>query len=139
VEALEAIIPAIAQLVASSQLRILDLVCLAPTPGGEELVPLELDEVTSIAALRHVDGEFGGLLSESDVQVAAFSLPRTGASLLLLAEDLRLGPLSAAARACGGRVLGGERTPRARVQAALAGSRQHLTTIDPDDPDDPGR
>jgi hypothetical protein len=136
VRALKAVTPAIAQLVASAQFRILDLVCLAPSPEiGGELLPLELDEVASIEALRYVDGEFGGLLSEGDVQIAALSLPRTGASLLLLVEDLRLGPLSAAARACGGRILGGERTPRSRVLAALACSAPHITTIDPDDPE----
>ncbi len=136
VGALKAVTPAIAQLVASAQFRILDLVCLAPSPkNGGELLPLELDEVASIEALRYVDGEFGGLLSEGDVQVAAFSLPRTGASLLLLVEDLRLGPLSAAARASGGQILGGERTPRSRVLAALTGSRPPIPTINPDDPE----
>jgi Family of unknown function (DUF6325) len=135
VDALKSVTPAIAQLVASAQLRILDLVCLAPTPdGGDELVPLEVDEVTSIAALRYVDGEFGGLLSEGDVQMAALSLPRTGTSLLMLVEDLRLAPLAAAARACGGRILGGERTPRSRVEAALIGARPHVSTKNPDDP-----
>ena len=129
VEALKAVTPAIAQLVASGQLRILDLVCLAPTPdSGGALVPLELDEVTSIEALRYVDGEFGGLLSEGDVQVAALSLPRASASLLLLVEDLGLGPLSAAARACGGRILGGERTPRSRAQAALSRTAPYAVT-----------
>ncbi len=129
VEALRALTPAIAQLVASAQLRILDVVCVAPSPqGGDELVPLELDEVTSLGALRYLDGEFGGLLTEGDTKLAAFSLPPASASLLLLVEDLRLGPLSAAARACGGRILGGERTPRSRVQAALAGSPAHVTT-----------
>jgi len=136
VRALKTVTPAIAQLVASAQFRILDLVCLAPSPeNGGELLPLELDEVASIEALRYVDGEFGGLLSEGDVQIAAFSLPRTGASLLLLVEDLRLGPLSAAARACGGRILGGERTPRSRVLAALAGSGPPIRSIDVDDPE----
>jgi len=132
VEDLRALTPAIAQLVASAQLRILDLVCVAPsTEGGGGLISLELDEVASLAALRYLDGEFGGLLSENDISVAAFSLPPGSASLLLLVEDLGLGPLSAAARACGGRILGGERTPRSRVQAALAGSPAHVTTSRP--------
>lgn len=132
VEDLRALTPAIAQLVASAQLRILDLVCVAPSPhGGQELMPLELDEVTSLTALRYLDGEFGGLLSEGDIKIAAFSLPPGSASLLLLVEDLRLGPLSAAARACGGRILGGERTPRSRVQAALASTPAYVTTRHP--------
>ena len=136
VDALKTVTPAIAQLVASGQLRILDLVCLAPAAeSGRELLPLELDEVASIAALRYVEGEFGGLLSEGDIQVAAISLPRTGASLLLLVEDLRLAPLATAARACGGRLVGGERTPRSRVQAALNGARAYVTAFDPDDLD----
>ena len=106
--------------------------CVAPsTEGGGGLISLELDEVASLAALRYLDGEFGGLLSENDISVAAFSLPPGSASLLLLVEDLGLGPLSAAARACGGRILGGERTPRSRVQAALAGSPAHVTTSRP--------
>ena len=94
-------------------------------------MPLELDEVTSLTALRYLDGEFGGLLSEGDIKIAAFSLPPGSASLLLLVEDLRLGPLSAAARACGGRILGGERTPRSRVQAALASTPAYVTTRHP--------
>ena len=129
IEELSALTPAIAQLVASAQLRILDLVCVGPNPkGGGELVSLELDEVASLAALSYLDGEFGGLLTEGDIRIAALSLPPGSASLLLLVEDLRLGPLSAAARACGGRILGGERTPRSRVQAALAGTPAHVAT-----------
>jgi hypothetical protein len=120
VEALRTVTPAIAELVLSGQLRVLDLVCVAPTPeSGGQLVPLELDEVASIAALRYLEGESGGLLSEGDVQIAALTLPPGSANLLLLVEDLRLRPLAAAARACGGRILGGERTPRSRAQAAL--------------------
>lgn len=120
VDALRAVTPAIAELVTSGQIRILDLVCLAPVPGGgDALVSLELDEVASIEALRYLDGESGGLLSESDVHVAALTLPPGSANLLLLLEDRRLGPLAAAARGAGGRILGGERTPRSRAQAAL--------------------
>ena len=134
VEALSTLTPAIAQLVASTQLRILDLVCVAPSPaGGAGLVPLELDEVASLAALRYLDGEFGGLLTEGDMKVAAFSLPPASASLLLLVEDLSLGPLSAAARACGGRILGGERTPA----LASPGSPRRLTGARHDRPSRP--
>jgi hypothetical protein len=119
-EALSAITPAIAQLVASAQVRILDALCLAPTPeSGGALVSLEIDEVDSLAALRYLDGQFGGLLSEGDVRLAALTVPPAGASLLMVVEDLRSAPLAQAARACGGYLLGGERAPRARVEAAL--------------------
>ena len=46
------------------------------------------------------------------------------AAIVLVVEDRWAGPLSAAARDSGGEVLAGERIPRLRVEAALAGLRR---------------
>jgi hypothetical protein len=119
-EALSTVTPAIAQLVASAQIRILDVVCLAAPEGGGAAVPRELDSLESVAALRHVEGEFGGLFSDGDLKLAALALAPGEAGLLLLIEDLWAAPLAAAVHQCGGRILGGEHTPPSRAGAALA-------------------
>jgi hypothetical protein len=127
---LATVTPAIAELVASAQIRILDVVCLAAPEGGGAVVARELDSLESVAALRHVEGEFGGLLSEGDVRLAALALGPGEAGLLLLIEDLWAAPLATAAHACGGRILGGERTPSSRAHAALARVSPGPTTPD---------
>src|ERR671911_8950 len=80
-----------------------------------------LRRLPSLAALAAVEGEVGGLLSDRDIDQASVVLEPGTAALLLVAEDRWAQPVSAAAQHAGGRIVAGERIPRARVEAALSG------------------
>jgi Family of unknown function (DUF6325) len=116
--ALASLVPALVELVETSKIRILDLVALEKDGDGAVTV-LELDAVDSMAALKEVDGEVGGMLSEHDIELASMALrPRT-AGIVLVTEDRWAEPLSLAARRAGGQILGGERIPASRVLSVL--------------------
>jgi hypothetical protein len=115
---LAAVVPAIAGLVETGQIRILDLVAVVRDGDGSVSVR-ELESVDSIAALRDVEGEVGGMLSEHDIALASLAFRPGTAGMVLVAEDRWAEPLSSAARRAGGRIIGGERIPPSRVQDAV--------------------
>jgi hypothetical protein len=117
--ALEAVATALAALVRSHAIRILDVVTLVKASDGSVEVR-EVDDVDALAVLGQVPGYFGGLLSSHDLALASDAIAPNTAGILLLAEDRWAGPLSVAAREAGGRVLGGERVLRGRIHPALA-------------------
>lgn len=110
----------LAELVRAATIRVLDIVAIARADDATVNV-LELEAVPSLAALAAVEGEVGGLLSDRDIDQASVVLEPGTAALLLVAEDRWAQPVSAAAQHAGGRVVAGERIPRARVEAALSG------------------
>jgi hypothetical protein len=128
---LERVAAALAELVSSQAIRILDVVTVVKAADGAVEV-LEIEDVDTLAGLRQVGGYFGGLLSSNDVSQAAQAVTPGTAALLLLAEDRWAGPLSVAARAAGGRVLAGERVPRSRMGPALADAAGFVA-VAPDD------
>jgi Family of unknown function (DUF6325) len=119
---LASLTPALADLVASKAIRILDLVCVVRSASGASVTVLELEEVESITALRHVEGDVGGLFGEHDIEMASLGLSAGSSALLLMVEDRWAGDLSSAARDAGGRVIGGGRIARERIAAALRAS-----------------
>ena len=109
---------AIAELVATETIQILDLVAVAKADDSDaSLSVFEFESVPSLAALRDVEGEVGGLLSDRDIDRAAAVLEPGTAAIILVAEDRWARPLSAAARLAGGRVIAGERIPSIRGEA----------------------
>jgi len=116
---LASLTPALAAMVASSSIHILDLVCVARSASDGTLTVLELEDVESITALNEVDGQVGGLLSDHDIERASEALDPGWSGILLLVEDRWAEGLSAAARQAGGRVVGGERVSRSRVRLAI--------------------
>jgi hypothetical protein len=116
--------PALAALVASRAIRILDVVCVARSATDGRLTILELEEVESISVLRDVDGYAGSLLSHHDIETAALGLGVGLCAILLLVEDRWAEGLSVAARQAGGRVVGGERVARSRVEVAIEAMEQ---------------
>jgi hypothetical protein len=110
-----ALAQALQELVASSQIRILDLVGLETgTDGRHRAVEPEL--LAGLAGLHGVEGEVGGLLSDDDLALAAQALVPGTSALILVAEDRWAQLLADAARAGGGRIVGGERIPRHRLE-----------------------
>lgn len=104
-------------LVASSAIRILDLVGVVTDAQGRYTIT-EPESVAGLADLRTVDGEVGGLLSEDDIALACRSLRYGSAALILVVEDRWAQSLATAARSGGGQIVGGERIPRHRLRQA---------------------
>ncbi|HKA03062.1 MAG TPA: DUF6325 family protein [Acidimicrobiales bacterium] len=118
-DALAGVVPALAELVESATVRILDVVALVRDEDGT-LTVLELEEIGGPAALGALGIEAGGMLSEHDLELASFAIHPGGAGIVVVTEDRWAEPLSAAARQAGGQIIAGERIPPARVEAALA-------------------
>jgi hypothetical protein len=108
---------AIRELVESSQVRILDLVGVAASPDGR-FTAVEPELLSGLAELRGVEGEVGGLLSEDDLALACRALQPGTSALILVVEDRWAQVLADAARQSGGRIIGGERIPRHRLEQA---------------------
>ena len=126
-DALENVASALAGVATTAAIRILDLVVLVSDDDGAVSV-LEVDAVETMASLKAVDGEVGGLLSEHDIELASMALPPGTAGVVVVAEDRWAEPLSLAARDVGGRIIAGDRIPSAKVEAALAESIQRHAT-----------
>lgn len=117
--ALATVVPALAELVQTGKIRILDLVVLERNLEGAVNV-LEFEAVESIADLRDVEGELGGMLSANDIALASHALRPGTTGIVLVTEDRWAAPLSAAARRAGGLIVAGERIPPSRVEQILA-------------------
>jgi hypothetical protein len=126
--ALTSVARSLRELVESSRLRILDLVGVETDPLGS-YTTVEVESVSGLVELQGVDGEVGGLLSEDDIALACRALAPGTSALILVAEDRWAQHLADAARAGGGRIAGGERIPRHRVeQTQRARARHHEET-----------
>jgi len=106
---------ALKQLVESAQIRILDMVGVDTGPDGR-FVAVEPELVSGLAALDSVEGEVGGLLSEDDITLASGALQPGTSALIVVVEDRWAQALAGAARDSGGRIIGGERIPRHRLE-----------------------
>jgi Family of unknown function (DUF6325) len=117
-DALSSLVPALAELVETARIRILDLVALSRTADGS-VSALEFEAVGSMAALADVDCEVGRMLSEHDIEWASLALRPGSAGVVLVTEDRWARPLSDAAQRAGGQIIGGERIPAHRVESLL--------------------
>ena len=106
---------ALRELVESSRIRILDMVGVVTSPDGVHSA-IEAEQLPGLADLRSVEGEVGGLLSEDDIALAGSALQPGTAALILVVEDRWAQLLADAARHSGGRIIGGERIPRHRLE-----------------------
>jgi hypothetical protein len=116
------IVPALAELVESNTIRILDLVLIAKDEEGNvaavELAELDPeDEAAGLSDISEVDA---GLLNEDDIQLAADSLENNTSAGLLVFENVWATRLAEALRNADGRLLANERIPHDVVEAALA-------------------
>lgn len=115
---LRSVAAALAELVETSAIRILDLVVVTRRRSDHEVQVLEAEASESLREML-IPRELDGLLSENDIALAATSLLPGAVGLVMLIEDRWATPLSSAAKRAGGLVLGGQRVPRARIEAAL--------------------
>ena len=110
------IVPALADLVDSGTVRILDLVFVLKDADGD-VTSIEYEDLPGVA---DVDGEADGLLSEEDLVLAAEVLEPESSGLLIVWEDTWANPLAEAIRGAGGIIVAGERIPHEIVEAAFA-------------------
>jgi hypothetical protein len=117
-DALASIGLALAKLVETAKIRILDLVVLVRETDGAVTV-LELEAVEPLSSVRNLDIELG-MLSDHDLELASFALKPGMPGVVLVVEDLWAKRLSTAAMRAGGQIVAGERIPASRVEVALA-------------------
>jgi hypothetical protein len=113
------IVPALADLIDSKTIRLIDVAFMTKDADGnvlwDEYDAGEDGDGFGFAAL---DGE-AGLLSEEDVLIAAAALAPNSSAALLVWEDLWATPFAVAVRNAGGQIIDGARLPHELVQAAV--------------------
>lgn len=122
VTSLATLVPALSDLVADGQIRLLDLAVAVRDDDGAVAVH-EVEAVGILTGLRDVEGDVGGLLTQQDVATAGHALRPGTAGLVVLIESRWAEPLSQAARSVGGHIVGGERIPPRWVADALVRRR----------------
>ena len=110
-----AVAPALREFVRTSQIRILDLVAVQTDALGG-YTAIEPEALPGLAELRGGDRTAGGVLSEDDIALACGAIGPNASALILVAEDSWAQVLADAARAGGGRIVGGERIPRHSIE-----------------------
>jgi len=114
------ITPALADLVESGTIRVIDLAFVAKGPDGE-IVAFELGEVEDKVrrGIENITGtEFEGLLNDDDLKAAAEALEPNSSAALLIWEDLWAAKFAKALRDAGGVLLDLQRIPHDVVQEA---------------------
>ena len=118
VAAIDSVVAALDDMVATTTIRVLDVVVVSHAADGT-ITASELDGITSSPPLN-ISAAPSGMLSQHDVELAAFEVPRGTSGLVVVIEDTWAEPLSLAASRVGGRIVAGERIPASRVEAVLA-------------------
>jgi hypothetical protein len=113
---------ALADLVDRGLIRIIDLIFISKAADGS-IIAQEIDALdpAEAGAYTTLDGEYGGLLTENDLAVAAERLEPGTAAGLLVWENVWATEFASALRNAGGEVIAYDRIPREDVEAAFAG------------------
>jgi Family of unknown function (DUF6325) len=116
------IAPALAELVESEVIRIIDLVFVKKDADGQISV-FEIDALDEAGDLGidDLDGEAGGLLNDEDLELAAEALAPDSSAALIVWEQRWATRIADAIRGAGGEIVAGERIPPEVVEAAMAG------------------
>jgi hypothetical protein len=113
------IAPALARLIDSGTIRLLDLVFITKDAEGD-IAAIEVDDHSDLAAFAELDGEVGGFIGAEDIEHAAESLEPNSSAALLIWEDTWATEFVEAMRNSGGVLLEGARIPHDLVEEALA-------------------
>ena len=106
--------PALARLVESGTVRIIDLVFVVKDADGN-VSSFEYDELEEAAELAGIEGEADGMLSDEDVLAIADDHSLDSSALLILFEDLWALEFGQAVVASGGELVAGGRIPRSLI------------------------
>jgi hypothetical protein len=114
------IVPALAELIESGTIRILDLLFIMKDEEGN-IEGFELETLPEeIAGFAELTGETASLLNDEDLALAAESLPLNSSGALLVWENVWAERFANAVRNADGELLAHERIPAAVVEAAFA-------------------
>ena len=114
------IAPALANLIESGTIRLLDLVFITKDTDGNTAA-VEFDEHEALADFGSIDGDVGGVISPEDIEHAAESLEAGDSAALLIWEDTWATPFAEAMRKSGGVLLEGGRIPHDIIEPVLSG------------------
>jgi uncharacterized membrane protein len=109
------IIPALADLVDSGTIRLIDLLFVLKDTDGS-IVTLEANEIDAMPNDMTPSGGEGGLMSDEDVEDVASALEPGSSAGLLLFEHLWAAEFTQALRNAGGELIYNERIPAAVVE-----------------------
>ncbi len=112
------IAPAIASLVESGTVRIIDIVFVRKEADGK-VGTFEFDELEELAPFARLPGEAGGLIGQEDIDYATATLAPNAAAVIMLWEDTWARQLDEAVRRAHGTIVEGARVPPALAEAAL--------------------
>ena len=111
--------PALAKLIESDTIRLLDLLFVGKDADGNVLA-IEFDELEELAEFAGIEGEVGGIISEDDIAHVAETLEPNSSAALLIWEDVWATEFAVAVRESGGVLLEGARIPYEIVEAVFA-------------------
>jgi hypothetical protein len=114
------LVPALVDLVGFGTVRILDLVVIQRRDDGS-FVSMEIDELDdeSRELFYDLDGEYDGLLSAEDIELAAQEVSPGSSAVVIIWEDLWAANFADAIRRASGDVIVSERLPRDVVRRAM--------------------
>ena len=120
--------PALADLVDSGTIRIIDIAFVLKDEGGNT-VAMELTELDPAvqAALESAGVEVGGLFNEDDLMDAADGLPPNSSAAVLVWENVWARKVAQSMRDAGGELVAFERLPHEIVQAAREWALEQAT------------
>ena len=117
------IAPAIANLVESGTIRILDLTFIIKDADGSTAM-FEYDELPEASGFADIDGDSDGLFSDEDLEIAAAGLEPNSSAMFIVWEDVWATELANSIAGAGGEIVAGERIPRDIVAAAFVGAEE---------------
>ena len=109
---------ALASLVDSGTIRILDLMILAKGDDGA-IDAFEIDDFEGLDELRALETDFANLLAEEDVENLAAAMEPGSVAGVLVWENAWAAPFASAARRAGGQLIANGRIPVQAILAAL--------------------
>jgi hypothetical protein len=115
------IVPAVAELVDTGIVRILDVAFIKKDADGNTTM-FEYDTLDDVLAFgfADIDGEAGRVLNDEDLELAAETLEPDSSAALIVWEHRWAARAAQAIRDAGGRIIAGERVPDEIVEHALA-------------------
>jgi uncharacterized membrane protein len=117
------IVPALADLVDSGVVAILDLLVISKSEEGDVLA-LELGEMEDGGIFDDLDGDVMGLLSAEDIETAGELLEPGNTAALIVWENTWARKLIGAIRDAGGELVAHDRLDAETVRAAMAMSEE---------------
>jgi uncharacterized membrane protein len=112
------IVPALANLVESGAIRIIDLLFISKDADGN-VDAFEIEDHDDLSPFGVLVEELDGLLNDEDIEMAAEVLEPNSSAAFLVWEDCWAREFAQAVRGSGGQILAGERIPYQIIEEAL--------------------